>query len=50
MSEREYLSLRAAEEIERAEAATNPKVAAIHTAMALEYARRSSRPRTGRRG
>jgi hypothetical protein len=49
MSEREYLILRAAEEAERVEAAGDPKVAAIHAAMAIEYSRRCSQPRFDRR-
>ena len=41
MSEREYLQLRAAEEFERATEAGDEKAAAIHAALAGEYARRS---------
>lgn len=41
MSEREYLQLRAGEEFERATQAADKKAAAIHAAIAAEYARRS---------
>ena len=45
MSEREYLQLRAAEEFERAVKAADKKTAAIHAALASEYARRSEMSR-----
>jgi hypothetical protein len=40
MSDREYLLKRAAQEDELASAATNPRAAVIHSAMAAEYRRR----------
>lgn len=40
MSERDYLLTRAAQERRFASAATDPRAAAIHSAMAAEYERR----------
>ncbi|WP_344698813.1 hypothetical protein [Sphingomonas limnosediminicola] len=40
MSDREYLSRRAAQEEERASIATHKTAAVIHSAMAAEYRRR----------
>lgn len=49
MSEREYLHIRAAEEFERAVQAADKKTAALHAALASEFARRCEQGRNAKR-